>query len=187
MTASAAELLGWDDIARRDLPWPNPGVTAWQILVSEFMLQQTPVARVQPSGSTGWRVAHAVGHGRHARGRRAAGLGQAGLTLACSVAITVSHSCSRFNAGTPTPPPSPHRSRRWAIGAATRPSVGYLQPFRETLTAPPPVPVAPTVRQVPGSLTRHPDRLTDDDRPQHKQILDRSEALTVDTQTSNRF
>jgi hypothetical protein len=49
------------------------------------------------------------------------------------------------------------------------------------------VPVAPTVRQVPGSLTRHPDRLTDDDRPQHKQILDRSEALTVDTQTSNRF
>ena len=56
MTASAAELLGWDDIARRDLPWPNPGVTAWQILVSEFMVQQTPVARVQPSGSTGWRV-----------------------------------------------------------------------------------------------------------------------------------
>ena len=49
------------------------------------------------------------------------------------------------------------------------------------------MPVAPTVRQVPGSLTRHPDRLTDDDRPQHKQILDRSEPLTVDTQTSNRF
>jgi len=24
MTASAAELLGWDDIARRDLPWRNP-------------------------------------------------------------------------------------------------------------------------------------------------------------------
>ena len=28
MTASAAELLGWDDIARRDLPWRNPGVRA---------------------------------------------------------------------------------------------------------------------------------------------------------------
>jgi hypothetical protein len=27
MTASAAELLGWDDIARRDLPWRNPGVS----------------------------------------------------------------------------------------------------------------------------------------------------------------
>ena len=45
MTASAAELLGWDDIARRDLPWRSPAVTAWQILVSEFMLQQTPVAQ----------------------------------------------------------------------------------------------------------------------------------------------
>jgi A/G-specific adenine glycosylase len=60
MTASAAELLGWDDIARRDLPWPNPGVTAWQILVSEFMLQQTPVARVQPSGSPGGASATAA-------------------------------------------------------------------------------------------------------------------------------
>jgi len=46
MTVSAAELLGWYDVARRDLPWREPGVTAWQILVSEFMLQQTPVSRV---------------------------------------------------------------------------------------------------------------------------------------------
>jgi A/G-specific adenine glycosylase len=30
------------------LPWREPGVSAWQILVSEFMLQQTPVARVLP-------------------------------------------------------------------------------------------------------------------------------------------
>nr|WP_231999962.1 A/G-specific adenine glycosylase [Mycobacterium sp. 1245852.3] len=44
----ANELLGWYDIARRDLPWREPGVSAWQILVSEFMLQQTPVARVLP-------------------------------------------------------------------------------------------------------------------------------------------
>src|SRR5215467_12947583 len=40
------ELLGWYERSRRDLPWREPGVTAWQILVSEFMLQQTPVARV---------------------------------------------------------------------------------------------------------------------------------------------
>jgi adenine-specific DNA glycosylase len=40
MTVSAAELLGWYDVARRDLPWREPGVIAWQILVSEFMLQQ---------------------------------------------------------------------------------------------------------------------------------------------------
>jgi A/G-specific adenine glycosylase len=48
MTLPAAELLRWYDRARRDLPWRDPGVTAWQILVSEFMLQQTPVARVLP-------------------------------------------------------------------------------------------------------------------------------------------
>lgn len=43
-----AELLRWYAQARRDLPWRADGVTAWQILVSEFMLQQTPVARVAP-------------------------------------------------------------------------------------------------------------------------------------------
>src|ERR1700759_2159656 len=42
------ELLVWYDRARRDLPWREPGVDAWQILVSEFMLQQTPVSRVLP-------------------------------------------------------------------------------------------------------------------------------------------
>lgn len=42
------ELIAWFDLAERDLPWRRPGVTAWQILVSEFMLQQTPVSRVQP-------------------------------------------------------------------------------------------------------------------------------------------
>jgi A/G-specific adenine glycosylase len=42
----ADELLEWYQRSRRDLPWREPGVTAWQILVSEFMLQQTPVARV---------------------------------------------------------------------------------------------------------------------------------------------
>ncbi|WP_197375620.1 A/G-specific adenine glycosylase [Mycolicibacterium baixiangningiae] len=42
------ELLVWYDREQRDLPWRRPGVTPWQILVSEFMLQQTPVARVEP-------------------------------------------------------------------------------------------------------------------------------------------
>ena len=45
---SAAALLGWYERCRRDLPWREPGVGAWQILVSEFMLQQTPVSRVLP-------------------------------------------------------------------------------------------------------------------------------------------
>jgi A/G-specific adenine glycosylase len=42
------QLSGWYEHAQRDLPWRRPDVTPWQILVSEFMLQQTPVARVEP-------------------------------------------------------------------------------------------------------------------------------------------
>lgn len=45
---SVTNLLAWYESSRRDLPWREPGVSAWQILVSEFMLQQTPVARVLP-------------------------------------------------------------------------------------------------------------------------------------------
>lgn len=48
MTIASGDLLTWYDHAQRDLPWRRAGVTAWQILVSEFMLQQTPVARVEP-------------------------------------------------------------------------------------------------------------------------------------------
>jgi len=48
MTVSPNELIEWYDRSRRDLPWREPDVTPWQILVSEFMLQQTPVARVIP-------------------------------------------------------------------------------------------------------------------------------------------
>jgi A/G-specific adenine glycosylase len=44
----SGELLRWYDREQRDLPWRRPGVTPWQVLVSEFMLQQTPVARVEP-------------------------------------------------------------------------------------------------------------------------------------------
>ena len=48
MTLDSTELLNWYDREQRDLPWRRPGVTPWQVLVSEFMLQQTPVARVEP-------------------------------------------------------------------------------------------------------------------------------------------
>jgi A/G-specific adenine glycosylase len=48
VTVDAAELIDWYRREQRDLPWRRPGVSAWQILVSEFMLQQTPVARVEP-------------------------------------------------------------------------------------------------------------------------------------------
>ncbi len=41
-------LVDWYATAARDLPWRRPGVDAWAVLVSEVMLQQTPVARVEP-------------------------------------------------------------------------------------------------------------------------------------------
>jgi A/G-specific adenine glycosylase len=43
-----APILGWYAQHARDLPWRRPGVTPWAVLVSEAMLQQTPVARVLP-------------------------------------------------------------------------------------------------------------------------------------------
>jgi A/G-specific adenine glycosylase len=41
-------IVDWYATAARDLPWRGPGVDAWAVLVSEVMLQQTPVARVEP-------------------------------------------------------------------------------------------------------------------------------------------
>ncbi len=50
--ASPAELVrtlnDWYRREARDLPWRRAGFGAWGILVSEVMLQQTPVARVIP-------------------------------------------------------------------------------------------------------------------------------------------
>ncbi len=43
-----ADLRGWYADNARELPWRKPGVSAWAVLVSEVMLQQTPVARVLP-------------------------------------------------------------------------------------------------------------------------------------------
>jgi A/G-specific adenine glycosylase len=42
-------LTAWYAASARDLPWRRQGVGAWPILVSEFMLQQTPVSRVLPA------------------------------------------------------------------------------------------------------------------------------------------
>lgn len=48
----AADLVdrvnAWFERAARPLPWRAPGVSAWGVLVSEFMLQQTQAARVAP-------------------------------------------------------------------------------------------------------------------------------------------
>jgi A/G-specific adenine glycosylase len=45
----ADAVLDWYGEHARDLPWRRPGTSAWAVLVSEVMLQQTPVARVLPA------------------------------------------------------------------------------------------------------------------------------------------
>jgi A/G-specific adenine glycosylase len=50
MTTRYAEpVLAWYARHARDLPWRAPDATPWSVLVSEIMLQQTPVARVLPA------------------------------------------------------------------------------------------------------------------------------------------
>jgi len=41
-------VLDWYDEHARELPWRGDDASAWSVMVSEFMLQQTPVARVLP-------------------------------------------------------------------------------------------------------------------------------------------
>jgi A/G-specific adenine glycosylase len=47
----ADDATTWYDQNARDLPWRQPGTSPWGVLVSEVMLQQTPVVRVEPA----WR------------------------------------------------------------------------------------------------------------------------------------
>lgn len=48
MSIDADCLLDWFDESARDLPWRDADCSPWGVLVSEIMLQQTPVARVLP-------------------------------------------------------------------------------------------------------------------------------------------
>lgn len=45
-------ILRWYASNARDLPWRRPSASPWAVLVSEVMLQQTPVARVLPAYET---------------------------------------------------------------------------------------------------------------------------------------
>ncbi|MEV6297770.1 A/G-specific adenine glycosylase [Actinoplanes sp. NPDC051861] len=47
----ADDAITWYEANARDLPWRQPDTTPWGVLVSEVMLQQTPVVRVEPA----WR------------------------------------------------------------------------------------------------------------------------------------
>jgi A/G-specific adenine glycosylase len=42
-------VLAWYSAHARDLPWRAPDATPWAVMVSEIMLQQTPVSRVLPA------------------------------------------------------------------------------------------------------------------------------------------
>ncbi|WP_046530002.1 A/G-specific adenine glycosylase [Cellulomonas sp. FA1] len=46
------DVVAWFDVHARDLPWRARDRTPWGVLVSEVMLQQTPVVRVEPA----WRA-----------------------------------------------------------------------------------------------------------------------------------
>ncbi|HET7355863.1 MAG TPA: A/G-specific adenine glycosylase [Nocardioidaceae bacterium] len=48
MTQLHDRIAGWYDEHARDLPWRDPSASPWAVVVSEFMLQQTPVTRVLP-------------------------------------------------------------------------------------------------------------------------------------------
>lgn len=41
-------VLSWFEVHERDLPWREPDTSAWGVLLSEVMSQQTPVSRVAP-------------------------------------------------------------------------------------------------------------------------------------------
>jgi A/G-specific adenine glycosylase len=44
-----AAILHWYASHARDLPWRRADAGPWAVLVSEIMLQQTPVSRVLPA------------------------------------------------------------------------------------------------------------------------------------------
>ncbi|MHA7987070.1 HhH-GPD family protein [Rathayibacter sp. CAU 1779] len=99
---TAAELAGtlnaWFRLEARDLPWRRPGFGAWGILVSEVMLQQTPVVRVIPrlrEWLDRWPTPADLAATPQSEAIRAwAGLGYPRRALrlhACAVAITERH------------------------------------------------------------------------------------------------
>jgi A/G-specific adenine glycosylase len=49
LPAFASSAVAWYDANARDLPWRTADVSPWGVLVSEVMLQQTPVSRVLPA------------------------------------------------------------------------------------------------------------------------------------------
>jgi A/G-specific adenine glycosylase len=94
----AQKLIDWFAVEGRDLPWRASDFSPWGILVSEFMLQQTPVARVIPRLAEWlerWPTpAHlaAESSGEAVRAWQSLGYPRRALYLhACATAITAEH------------------------------------------------------------------------------------------------
>ncbi|MFJ5230716.1 A/G-specific adenine glycosylase [Kitasatospora sp. NPDC088391] len=49
LQALHSTVIGWYEAHARDLPWRTADASPWAVMVSEFMLQQTPVKRVLPA------------------------------------------------------------------------------------------------------------------------------------------
>lgn len=99
--AIAADVIAWYHKNARDLPWRRAGFSAWGTLVSEFMLQQTPVNRVIPrldEWLERWPTPAdlaAVSPGEAVRAWSSLGYPRRALWLhACAVAITECHNGS---------------------------------------------------------------------------------------------
>ncbi|MBQ1080213.1 MULTISPECIES: A/G-specific adenine glycosylase [unclassified Nocardiopsis] len=91
-------VLAWYESNARDLPWRRPEASAWSILVSEIMLQQTPVVRVLPAWEAWMERWPTPAHlakepsGEAVRMWNRLGYPRRALRLhACAVAITEEH------------------------------------------------------------------------------------------------
>ncbi|MGW5876305.1 A/G-specific adenine glycosylase [Nocardiopsis terrae] len=91
-------VLAWYETNARDLPWRAPHASPWSILVSEIMLQQTPVIRVLPAWQAWMERWPTPAHlakepsGEAVRMWNRLGYPRRALRLhACAVAITEEH------------------------------------------------------------------------------------------------
>lgn len=91
-------MLAWFDVHHRDLPWRDADRTPWSVLVSEVMLQQTPVSRVLPVWHAWQRrwpgptELAAAGHDETLRAWGRLGYPRRALRLhACAVAVVERH------------------------------------------------------------------------------------------------
>ena len=48
LAALQRHVVAWYDEHARQLPWREPSASPWAVMVSEFMLQQTPVVAGAP-------------------------------------------------------------------------------------------------------------------------------------------